>query len=230
FGHGTAVASTLAGNDTGIGTSPNDGNAEGAKLYFQDIGTVAPGCPGGSGNADVLSYLPQDYGDLFGPPGLVYNDPVAPVRIHSDSWGGTDNVYDTQARMVDAFVWAHPDMTILFAPGGCGRGRDPPTVLHGRLVSVGPAPGGGRDDPERRPDPGPLDRLGRPGHRIRYRLALRLGHVAQQRAGIRTRPPLERAPRCLPRGHLPNAGGRWDRRTADGGRRELHLPRHESRA
>jgi len=119
FGHGTAVASTLAGNDTGIGTSPNDGNAEGAKLYFQDIGTVAPGCPGGSGNADVLSYLPQDYGDLFGPPGLVYNDPVAPVRIHSDSWGGTDNVYDTQARMVDAFVWAHPDMTILFAAGNC---------------------------------------------------------------------------------------------------------------
>ncbi|TMA08792.1 MAG: hypothetical protein E6J94_01910, partial [Methanobacteriota archaeon] len=119
FGHGTAVASTLAGNDTGIGASPNDGNAEAAKLYFQDIGTVAPGCPGGSGNADVLSYLPQDYADLFGPPGLVYNDPVAPVRIHSDSWGGTDNVYDTQARMVDAFVWAHPDMTILFAAGNC---------------------------------------------------------------------------------------------------------------
>src|SRR5204862_1464085 len=121
FGHGTAVASTLAGNDTGIGTSPNEGNARGAKLYFQDIGTVGldTNCNMGNGNADLLNYLPQDYADLFGPPGLVYNDPFAPVRVHSDSWGGTDNVYDTQARMVDAFVWAHPDMTILFAAGNC---------------------------------------------------------------------------------------------------------------
>src|SRR5881628_1137883 len=51
------------------------------------------------------------------PAGLVYNDPLAPVRIHSDSWGADTNVYDVQARMVDAFVWAHPEMTILFAAG-----------------------------------------------------------------------------------------------------------------
>ncbi|TLZ67110.1 MAG: hypothetical protein E6K12_04805 [Methanobacteriota archaeon] len=121
FGHGTAVASTLAGNDTGIGTSPNEGNARGAKLYLQDIGTVGldTNCNGGNGNADLLNYLPQDYADLFGPPGLVYNDPAAPVRVHSDSWGGTANVYDLQARMVDMFVWAHPDMTIVFAAGNC---------------------------------------------------------------------------------------------------------------
>src|SRR2546423_15654794 len=30
FGHGNAVASTIAGNDTGIGTSPNEGRARGA--------------------------------------------------------------------------------------------------------------------------------------------------------------------------------------------------------
>src|SRR5439155_48792 len=142
-----------------IGTSPNDGNAEGAKLYFQDIGTVAPGCPGGSGNTDVLSYLPQDYADLFGPPGLVYNDPVAPVRIHSDSWGGTDNVYDTQARMVDAFVWAHPDMTILFAAGNClsacssGTIGTPATAKD--IVTVGGAynPDTGSPRASRSPDP-----------------------------------------------------------------------------
>src|SRR5947199_10860669 len=73
----------------------------------------------GNGNADLLNYLPQDYADLFGPPGLVYNDPFAPVRVHSDSWGGTANVYDLQARMVDMFVWANPDMTIVFAAGNC---------------------------------------------------------------------------------------------------------------
>src|SRR5436309_1336331 len=130
FGHGTAVASTLAGNDTGIGTSPNEGNARGAKLYFQDIGTVGldTNCNMGNGNADLLNYLPQDYADLFGPPGLVYNDPFAPVRVHSDSWGGTANVYDLQARMVDMFVWAHPDMTIVFAAGNCASTCPPGTI------------------------------------------------------------------------------------------------------
>src|SRR2546421_12469110 len=130
FGHGTAVASTLTGNDTGIGTSPNEGNARGAKLYLQDIGTVGldTNCNGGNGNADLLNYLPQDYADLFGPPGLVYNDPAAPVRVHSDSWGGTANVYDLQARMVDMFVWAHPDMTIVFAAGNCLSACTPGTI------------------------------------------------------------------------------------------------------
>jgi len=134
FGHGTAVASTLAGNDTGIGTSPNEGNARGAKIYLQDIGTVGldPNCNAGNGNGDLLNYLPEDYADLFGPTGLVYNDPIAPVRVHSDSWGGTGNVYDLQARMVDMFVWAHPDMTIVFAQAtACRR------ALPARLAARG---------------------------------------------------------------------------------------------
>src|SRR2546425_5016768 len=121
-GHGTAVASTLAGNDNGIGTSPNDGNALGAKIYLQDIGgfpdPLTAICPAFGG--ENLIYLPEDYTNLFGPPGLVYNDPIAPVRIHSDSWGADANVYDVSARMVDAFVWSHPDMTILFAAGNAG--------------------------------------------------------------------------------------------------------------
>jgi hypothetical protein len=130
FGHGTAVASTLAGNGTGLGTSLNDGGARGAKLYVQDIGTVGvdPNCNGGRGTADHLIYLPQDYADLFGPPGLVYNDPMAPVRIHSDSWGSTENAYDVAARMVDQFVWSHPDMTVVFAAGNCASACGPGTV------------------------------------------------------------------------------------------------------
>lgn len=112
-GHGTAVASTLAGNDTGIGASPNDGGAPAAKIYLQDVGA---GCP-----ESDLPYVPEDYAELFGPTDLVYNDPIAPVRVHSNSWGSEMNVYDVQARMVDAFVWAHPDLTILFAAGNCVR-------------------------------------------------------------------------------------------------------------
>jgi len=116
-GHGTGVASTLAGNDNGIGASPNDGNALGAKIYLQDVGGFQglAICPN-----EGLIYIPENYNDLFGPAGLVYNDPAAPVRIHSDSWGADTNVYDVQARMVDAFVWAHPDMTIVFAAGNAG--------------------------------------------------------------------------------------------------------------
>src|SRR5438093_906654 len=116
-GHGTGVASTLAGNDNGIGSSPNDGNALGAKIYLEDVGGFQglAICPN-----EGLIYLPENYDDLFGPSGLVYNDPTAPVRIQSDSWGADTNVYDVQARMVDAFVWAHPDMTILFAAGNAG--------------------------------------------------------------------------------------------------------------
>ncbi len=116
-GHGTGVASTLAGNDNGIGSSPNDGNALGAKIYLEDVGGFQglAICPN-----EGLIYIPENYDDLFGPSGLVYNDPTAPVRIQSDSWGADTNVYDVQARMVDAFVWAHPDMTILFAAGNAG--------------------------------------------------------------------------------------------------------------
>ncbi len=119
FGHGTAVASTLTGND-GVAGSPNDGVARGAKLHVQDIGTVVDGglCP-----SDDLAYLPEDLADMFGPAGLVYHDPNAPVRIHSNSWGtaGVDE-YDIQARMVDAFVWDHPDLLALFAVGNEGSG------------------------------------------------------------------------------------------------------------
>src|SRR5207247_7727009 len=113
-GHGTGVASTLAGNDNGLGSSPNDGDALQGKLYLEDVGGFQgiAVCPN-----EGLIYLPEDYNDLFGPPGLVYNDAVAPVRVHSNSWGADTNVYDVQARMVDAFVWAHPDITILFAAG-----------------------------------------------------------------------------------------------------------------
>ena len=124
-GHGTAVASTLAGNAYGISPDLNNGNALNAQIYMEDVGGLAAGdtCTNGG---ETLIYVPEDYADLFGPPGLVYNDPVAPVRIQSDSWGAPGDAYDLQARMVDAFIWAHPDFTVFFAAGN--EGPSPGTV------------------------------------------------------------------------------------------------------
>ncbi len=118
-GHGTSVASTLAGNAYGISGDLNNGNALNAQIYMEDVGGLATGdtCTNGG---ETLIYVPEDYADLFGPPGLVYNDPVAPVRIQSDSWGAAGDAYDLQARMVDAFVWGHPDFTVFFAAGNEG--------------------------------------------------------------------------------------------------------------
>ena len=120
-GHGTAVASTLAGNDLGIVTPPslNNGNALAGKIYLEDIGGLPSGSTCSNGGESLI-YLPEDYANLFGPPGLVYNDPAAPVRIHSDSWGGSVDVYDVSAWQVDAYLWSHPDLAVFFAVGNSG--------------------------------------------------------------------------------------------------------------
>ena len=139
-GHGTAVASTLAGNAYGISADLNNGNALGAQIYMEDVGGLAPGTTCGNGGEGLI-YLPEDYADLFGPAGLVYNDPLAPVRIQSDSWGSTSNAYDVQARMVDAFIWSHPDFTAFFAAGNegpNGRTIDSPGTAKD-VVTVGGA-------------------------------------------------------------------------------------------
>jgi len=117
-GHGTSTSGNAAGSDAPpIGTSTQDGMALDAKLIVQDIGSVGPtmGCPSPL-VGDILSYIPDNYDDLFGP---AYTNNS---RIHSNSWGGADNGYDLQAMMVDRFVWNHPDMAIFFASGNGGPG------------------------------------------------------------------------------------------------------------
>lgn len=146
FGHGTAAASTLAGNDdwNALG-GVNDGNAKGAQLYVQDIGTVGPGELCALGDEDLLAYIPEDLADLLGPAGLVYHDPAAPVRIHSDSWGTDTNEYDLQARMIDAFVWSHPDLVVVFPSGNAGP--SPSTVgSPGTAKNIVTAGGAGNPD------------------------------------------------------------------------------------
>ncbi len=42
-------------------------------------------------------------------------------RIFSNSWGSADvNGYDNMARMVDEFMYAHPDALVFFAAGNAG--------------------------------------------------------------------------------------------------------------
>ncbi|HLA46951.1 MAG TPA: S8 family serine peptidase [Thermoplasmata archaeon] len=114
-GHGTSVAGNVAGWDEGIGTDGDDGMAPDAKIFLQDIGSVGPSmdCPFGG---DTLSYIPDDYDDLFG---IAYG---GGARVHSNSWGSDTTDYDLQAMMVDRFIWNHPDMAIFFAAGNSGPG------------------------------------------------------------------------------------------------------------
>ncbi len=79
----------------------------------------------------VLGGYPSDLGRLFS---QAYE---AGARIHSNSWGTPpgpkDNFkqrpYDASAESIDRFVWAHQDMTVLFAAGNDGQDTD----LDGRV-------------------------------------------------------------------------------------------------
>lgn len=131
MGHGTATSSSAAGDDTGMTPSNlNDGMAPSAKIAMLDIGSAdASGC-------DILSYIPDDYGDMFGAAyGLAG---AASAKIFSNSWGGATSAYTFDASMVDRFVWNNPDALILFA-----NGNNPPNALVGSpataksLIAVG---------------------------------------------------------------------------------------------
>lgn len=110
-GHGTHVAGTLAGyclptdtNDNTQATSYH-GMAPDAKLAFFDIGVTQP--------AGVL-IVPTDLStDMF--PAAD----AAGARIHSNSWGGA-SWFDAYSVETDAYLYAHPEMTIFFAAGNEG--------------------------------------------------------------------------------------------------------------
>ena len=121
-GHGTHVAGSVLGNGKMSQGGPEKsicGLASEASLFFQAIeqkmnwktewhrknyGTY------------TLSGIPENIGDLF------LQAYQAGARVHSNSWGGGDyGAYDEQSHDLDAFVWEHKDMVILFAAGNDGR-------------------------------------------------------------------------------------------------------------
>jgi hypothetical protein len=64
--------------------------------------------------------VPSKLGDLFA---KAYADGA---RIHTNSWGGARNfgAYDNFAIQVDEWLYANPDMLVLFAAGNSGSDKD----------------------------------------------------------------------------------------------------------
>jgi len=110
-GHGTHVCGTLAGDQSYInpGNYDYNGMAYKAKLALQDIGTDDEwSCT--VGTVSVPSSLTSPFTSAYD----------LGCRIHSNSWGGTENSYDSYAVDVDNFMWGHPDFLVVFAAGNSG--------------------------------------------------------------------------------------------------------------
>jgi Subtilase family len=118
--HGThAAASALGDSGAPIVHDYADGVAPGAKLVVQDAGLSATdkctsrpgiGCP-----VKITPALDQAY--------------KQGARIHSNSWGDYGNAtasYSQPARDIDAFVYAHPDMLVIFNTGNYYGATAPP--------------------------------------------------------------------------------------------------------
>jgi subtilase family serine protease len=133
MGHGTHVAGTVAGDQSPVtGAAQASGMAPEARLYVTDLS------PGES----LYVLPPPDLGELFVAPYL------AGARLHTNSWGGTANAYESYAWSVDRFTWEHKDFLPLFANGNAGPGLEtvgtPATAKN--VVSVGATYNGGSDD------------------------------------------------------------------------------------
>ncbi len=102
-GHGTHVAGSALGNGS-LSGGKYSGTAPAAKLVFQAFGDGSDG-------------LHQDI-SLFELLSFAY---ARDARIHSNSWGSSNNSYTTYAEVADEFMWNHTDMLVLFAAGNYGK-------------------------------------------------------------------------------------------------------------
>jgi hypothetical protein len=121
--HGTHAAGASVGDKgTPIFHDYADAIAPGAKLVVQDAGlsafdacTARPGigCP-----VAITPALDQAY--------------KQGARIHSNSWGDYQSVtgtYSHATRDLDAFVYAHPDMLVVFNTGNAGSTPPPASSI-----------------------------------------------------------------------------------------------------
>lgn len=126
-GHGTHVAGSAVGDASSATLNTRiSGTAPAASLVLQSLLDDSNGL-----------FVPADLNELFLVP---YRDDAA--RIHSNSWGtpGAAGEYDTLAREVDEFVYAHRDMLICFAAGNEGRDLNADGVIDaGSVIPPGTA-------------------------------------------------------------------------------------------
>jgi len=110
-GHGTHVCGTIAGDQSYVnpGNLDYNGVAYKAQLMMQDIGTDDEwSCM--SGSVSVPTSLTPAYQ-------AAYN---GGARVHSNSWGGSENSYDTYCNCIDSFMWNNEDFLVVFAAGNAG--------------------------------------------------------------------------------------------------------------
>jgi serine protease AprX len=123
-GHGTHTSGSILGDGTASSNLPGlagpvRGLAYKAQLVMQAVEQEVKWKPQYL-DADSPRYslagLPSDLASLFS---WAYGQGA---RIHSNSWGGGDpQLYDSQCRQMDLFVWNKPDFCILFAAGNDGE-------------------------------------------------------------------------------------------------------------
>ena len=106
-GHGTHTAGSLVGTGA-LSDGKIKGVACGAKLWAWFCG-----------GAEDAVYIPNELDDLFTPE-AVQVDGSYTAFIHSASWGGNTNEYNTVSQQLDAWCWQHPDFLPVFAAGNDG--------------------------------------------------------------------------------------------------------------
>lgn len=104
-GHGTHVCGSVLGDGHSAAYGPIRGVAPAATLVMQSIES-ADGSLGGLRDG-VIPILQQAYGEG--------------ARVHSNSWGDTNNGYTADSRDVDDFVWHHRDTVVVIAAGNAGQ-------------------------------------------------------------------------------------------------------------
>ncbi len=112
--HGSAVAGTLAGNDSACGNLSNlDGVAPDARIYFLDIATA-------SGQYLYSEELLEEMLDSI----RLSNGMPEPVYQVSGSFGSMDNLgyYRLADAIVDAVSWKDKKFLIVWAAGNGGSG------------------------------------------------------------------------------------------------------------
>jgi len=123
-GHGTHVSGTVAGDREPVdGVTGANGMAPKARIFIQDLSV---------GSTDFVN-VPSDLGQLFTP---AYG---TGARLHSNSWGNSDNAYGPYAASSDRYTWEHRDLLPLFANGNGGpsgyTAGNPATAKN--VISVG---------------------------------------------------------------------------------------------